>query len=171
MLTADASHAIMATGVNAPQRYTITLEPDLIFMSALQLEAIPFDAPIAGNPGPGRYAGKFAISEMAVTIAPKSSPEKAVPVKFVKYVGYSKDRGAIADMFDEDRNTYWAIERRRGVTTNATMLPKHPIGYPGGSIITVELDHKLNLGRFRINATTSREPEEVIPPLQDILSK
>lgn len=160
-LAIQGDGAVLAGGRNvANETYSITTETDLTFISALQLEAMT-DSSLQAD-GPGRIGGKFVIRDIEVTVAPKSDPSKAVPVKFVKQHGFAGDKGSLAEMLDGDEKTYWAVERRPGKVTTATFEPTHPIGYPGGTIITFKVHQFLNLGKLRFNATTTRDVASVL---------
>ena len=101
--------------------------------------------------------------------APWDKPESREPVLFARIVANESQSGYDAkDLLrrDKEKSTGgWAIEVRDGefYSREAIFIPRQPVGFPGGTILTIRLRHELkhaarNLGRFRLSVTTAGDP-------------
>lgn len=144
--------------------------------------------------GPGRsIRGTGALSEMAVFVAPADDPSKRTAVKLVsasadvnpakapqpEYVkdprvkgGDKRVTGPIGFAIDNDKNTAWTTDSdpgRRNQPRKAVFVFEGPVGFPQGTLITVQPtmnhggwnsddNHNCLLGRYRFSLTTNAEP-------------
>lgn len=155
-------------------------------ITAMQLELLMH--PDLPRGGPGRsIIGTSALSEFEVEIAPASDPENRKSVKIVEatadfnaadreleapYLDKSDDyrvTGPIAYAIDGVKTTAWGTDAgpgQRNQPRKAVFRFEEPIGFEGGSIITVYLSQQHggwnsneyqnhNLGSFRLAATTA----------------
>ena len=138
--------------------------------------------------GPGRsFKGTCALTEFKVEVADAANPTNKVQVKIVKatadysnperdlepnfYDKSDKHRvtGPIDFAIDGKDETAWGIDAgpgRRNQPRHAVFVPEKPVGFPGGTIVTIRLtqnhggwnsdDHmNNNLGRFRLSVTAA----------------
>lgn len=172
-------------------------------ISAMRLELLMHPDLPRGGPGRSIY-GTGALSEFEVEIAPASDPTKREKVKIVEatadfnapeaelqapYIDKSGNRrvtGPIAFAIDGEKDTAWGIDAgpgRRNQPRKAVFRFEQPIGYEGGSVITVYLSQQHggwnsddnqnnNLGRMRLSATrdAAAHADPVPAEVRDILS-
>jgi hypothetical protein len=159
-----------------------TAEQDI---AAMRLELLMHPDLPRGGPGRSIY-GTGALSEFEVEIAPASDPEKREKVKIVEatadfnapeaelqapYIDKSGKRrvtGPIAFAVDGEKDTAWGIDAgpgRRNQPRKAVFRFEKPIGFAGGSVITIYLSQQHggwnsddnqnnNLGRVRLSAAS-----------------
>lgn len=157
--------SLLATGVN-PIYDTVTVEADtdLSGITAVLLEVLP-DSSLPKN-GPGRWGqtGNFILDEFGMSAAPLRGAAPALA-----NVVFS---GAVADWeqtyyraehaVDRNPRTGWAIGPRFGERHVLVAALKDPVAFDGGSRLSFRFDHYHGnshcIGRFRISATTSKDP-------------
>ncbi len=172
-------------------------------ISAMRLELLMHPDLPRGGPGRSIY-GTGALSEFEVEIAPASDPKKREKVKIVEatadfnapeaelqapYIDKSGNRrvtGPIAFAIDGEKDTAWGIDAgpgRRNQPRKAVFRFEKPIGFPGGSVITIYLSQQHggwnsddnqnnNLGRMRLSATSdaTAHADPLPAEVRDILS-
>ncbi len=169
--------SLLGKGVN-PIYDTITVESetDLAGITAVMLEVLP--DPSLPKHGPGRWGqtGNFILDEFSMSATPKSGPAPAVTNLFFS--------GATADWEQQyykaehavDRNpkTGWAIGPRFGERHFLIARLAEPGGRAGGSRLTFRFDHYHGnshcIGRFRISATTEKDPANWWPVPSEVRS-
>jgi hypothetical protein len=148
--------------------------------------------------GPGRSVkGTGALTEFEAEVAPASDPSKKAKVKFVRAgadfeqaetpleaifadkSGKKRMTGPVAFALDGKDETAWGIDAgpgRRNQPRNAVFVPEAPLGFPGGTVVTVYLrqnhggwnsddNQNCNLGRMRLSITASPDPAaDPLPP-------
>jgi len=169
-LTAQSDHSILSAGT-APEQdvYTVVLGTDRVGLTGLRLELLCDDS--LPHKGPGRQDnGNLHLSEIRVTAHPTGHPERAVPVKLKSAVADFDQAGwGVARALDGDPKTAWGIHPRVGQPHWAVFAFAAPIGFAGGTTLSVELDqlhggHHL-IGRFRLALTTDPDPTTADAPL------
>ncbi len=183
-LQSDGS--ILAQGY-APTKHTLRMKvrTDAKDITAFRLELL--NDPSLPVGGPGRsIKGTCALTEFKVQAAPVDAPNKAEWVKFVKATsdvnpaekplesiyddksGRRRVTGPVSYAIDGKDETAWGIDigpGRRNQPRTAVFQTGKPIGYPKGTVLTIQLqeDHggwnsddnqNNNLGRFRLSITT-----------------
>ena len=87
---------------------TFTFDLDATGIDRVRLEALTDDS--LPNKGPGRVPhGNFVLSEIVITAAPRTAPEKVVPVPIA-----SATADAEQEKFPVDRGLRWRYENRMG---------------------------------------------------------
>jgi len=142
--------------------------------------------------GPGRsIKGTGALSEFEVEAAPADGSGKTQKVKFVSATAdveamnapleaifddrSKKNRftGPVAYAIDGKDDTAWSIDigpGRRNQPRKAVFVPEKPVGFKGGTILTIYLkqnhggwnsddNQNCNLGRFRLSITAAPDPK------------
>ncbi|MEZ6197029.1 MAG: PSD1 and planctomycete cytochrome C domain-containing protein [Planctomycetota bacterium] len=171
----EADGTLLAGGENpGVATYAIELETELTGLRALWLEVM-MDPRIPGG-GPARNShGNFVLSEFRATAVSKEDPTKRVPVTFGRAIAdYSQDRYEIPKAIDGNPGTGWAVDgHKRRANRSAVFLAKEPFGFPGGTILEIEIEQNYGgehtLGRFRLHATgdASRRAELAASELGD----
>ena len=171
----DAS--VLASGPN-PQitTYTVEARTPATTVTGLRIEAL-LD-PSLPKQGPGRDPyGHFRVTSLQVFAAPLDDPAKRTRVDFteVKSDG-NVSRGDLVDLTKEGPAAYarrgraWVADAvREGwrVPFQLVLVPKAPMGFPGGTVFTVEIGHEdgtlgQGLGRFRLSTTDMTAPLQVV---------
>jgi hypothetical protein len=162
-LTKQDDKSIVATGTLAKDIYTIVAPVDLKGITGMRLEAIPDDSLAAK--GPGRAPnGNFVVSELKVTIAPKSDPTQLQPVALENpSADFSQDNWHVGGAIDGNDQTGWAVMPQLGKAHEALFETKADAGYEGGSLLTITIsqqypDGKHLLGKFRLSVTDGSRP-------------
>ncbi|MFN0088393.1 MAG: DUF1549 domain-containing protein [Blastocatellia bacterium] len=183
----QADGSFLALGY-APTKHRVKLElkTDLRDVRAFRLELL--NDPNLPMNGPGRSMwGTCALTEFEVEAAPASDEKKKTKVRIA---GASADvnppetelrpifgdktnrrrvEGPIAYAIDGKEETAWGIDigpGRRNVPRRAVFVPEAPVGFEGGTLLTVYLkqnhggwnsddNQSNNLGRFRLSVTTA----------------
>jgi WD40 repeat protein/mono/diheme cytochrome c family protein len=165
VLTKQSDGSIVVSGPNRNGVVTVVAETDLAAITGLRLEVLA-DSRFPSK-GPGRAGdGNFVLNELEVTVAPKSAPKEAKPVKLEKPLAdFNQDNLDIAKAIDgssNDPGNGWAVAPATGVTHWATFETHEPTGAAGGSVLTFKFHHKFadqwTLGRFRLSITRCVKP-------------
>ncbi len=156
----------------------------------MRLEALPDPSLPRGGPGRDGY-GHFRVTGVRVAIepvnAPPGTPEQAVPFKTVK-VDESAYPFTPADLLVPGRGQSslkgggWLINAMRDTertARHAVLAASTPFGFPGGTRMTVRIDHLdgtigQGIGRFRLSVTTAADPlagSEFPARLRPVLAK
>jgi len=153
--------SILVGGKN-PTTETISLQvaTDLTGIRSLRIEALSVPSLVKG--GPGRAAnGNFALSDLKVAARPKDKKgPRGVEVKLKNPRATFEQKGfAVAGAIDADTVTSaWAIDPQFGKDHAAAFTFAEPVGFPGGTVITVTLLFNTNtghgIGRPRIALST-----------------
>ncbi len=174
-LKALLDRSILSVGPN-PERdsYVVTTSCDRVGLTGLRVEllcddTLPFQ-------GPGRASnGNLHLSEVRVTVCPKGQPDRAAAVKLKSAVADFDQAGwGIGRAIDGDPNTAWGIYPEVGKPHQAVFEFDKPVGFPGGTTFTVELDQSHGgshlIGRFRLALTTATPLGDVDRPVPAKLS-
>jgi hypothetical protein len=188
-LTTLDDGSVLASGANsALTSYTIALETSLQGITGLRLQALPDPSLPRGGPGRDAY-GHFRITGIRAQIAPSersgamdagvvsppASPPGPSPVVFATikvddsaYAFAPEDLLTTVAVDHGRKGGSWAINAMRDrtrVPRQAVLASDAPFGFPGGTRITLTIDHLdgtigQGLGRFRVWATTASDPLE-----------
>jgi len=165
-LTAGPDGSIIAGGSNGNGVYEVVTETDLSDITGIRLEVLADDKLPAKGPGRAND-GNFVLTELEVATAPKADPKAAKPVKLQNALAsFSQLNLPVAAAIDGDRTnqgTGWGLYPATGVTQWATFEAATPVGTPGGTILTIKLNHFLagniyTIGRFRLSVTRVARP-------------
>ena len=158
--------SVVATGPNKNGTYTLVAETDLTDITGLRLETLVDDTLPAK--GPGRAGdGNFVLTQFELSAAPKANAKDAKPVKLQAPLASFEQAGfSIAATINGDRTNQgsgWALSPATGVTHWATFETAAPLGTPGGTVLTIKLNHYYaggvySVGRFRLSATRVAKP-------------
>ncbi len=176
-LAAQPDGSVLASGPNPPTTtYTVEATTRSAGITGLRLEAM-LD-PSLPKQGPGRDPyGHFRLTKVQVFAAPADDPAARTPVDFaaVKSDG-NVSRGDLRELTTDAPTTYarlgraWVVDAVRDgwrVPFQLVLVPKAPIGGDGETVLTVVLSHEdgtlgQGLGRFRLSATTVKEPLQAV---------
>jgi hypothetical protein len=160
--------SILVSGENPPmETLTIVLKTAKSKLTGIRLEALTHPSLIRN--GPGRASnGNFALTDFKVMAAPKSGGKGiAVDLKNPRSTFDQKGLG-IAGAIDQDKTTGWAIDPQIGKDHAAAFDFATPIGFSGGTTLTVTLKFQNNvghgMGRPRLALTDSTEKLELTAP-------
>jgi hypothetical protein len=162
--------SLLAIGAISPQEtYTLTARTSAANIAAVRVEALT-DKSLPHN-GPGAAGnGNFVLTEIEVSAAPA---EALAPVMRGKIVSASttheQNKGdlSVAASFDGKPHTGWAVDKGGiGKDQAAIFNLEKPIGFPGGTLLTVTLhfDHpnaRHVMGRPRICISTRPTPKSL----------
>lgn len=155
--------SISVSGANGKDTYTIVAHTDLKDISGVRLEALADSALPAGGPGRANN-GNFVISELKLTIAPKSDPAKATPVSLQNPTAdFSQESWNVAGAIDGNEASGWAVSPAFNQNHAAIFETTANAGGDGGSTLTFSMSQQFQdgthtLGRFRISVTNSPRP-------------
>lgn len=143
----------------SPERdtYTVKAETNLAGITAIRLEALT--DPSLPAKGPGRAIdGNFVLSQLSLTVAPKSAPAKAAAVVLQNPVADVEETGfPVLDAINAKPGKGWGIPPHKGEPTQAVFFLAAPIGDSKGSVLTFTLDQQFGrqhtLGCFRLSVT------------------
>ena len=164
--TKQADGSFLVGGKNpANDRWVLTAELQTMGLNAIRIEALT-DKSMPRN-GPGRAGnGNFALSDIRVFAANKKGGQR-VPVKLVNpKATHQQNTGglSVASSIDGDkRKSGWAVDFGGiGKEQAAVFEFDAPVGFEGGTILTVEMDFFVNtshtIGRPRLAVTAAPKP-------------
>jgi len=162
----QADGSFLVGGKNpANDRWVLTAELQTMGLNAIRIEALT-DKSMPRN-GPGRAGnGNFALSDIRVFAASKKGGQRA-PVKLVNPKATHQQNTAglsVASSIDGDkRKSGWAVDFGGiGKEQAAVFEFAAPVGFEGGTILTVEMDFYVNtrhtIGRPRLAVTAASRP-------------
>ncbi len=165
-LTAQPDGSVLLSGKN-PTTETLTFEllTDLQEIKSLRLEALAHASFVKS--GPGRAAnGNFALSDIRVLAEAVNNKESlpAVRVKLTNARATFEQKGlGVSAAIDESVTTAWAIDPQIGKDHAAAFAFEKPVGFAGGTKLTVTLSFNNNtghgIGRPRFSVSGSEKPE------------
>ena len=148
----------VATGPNPESDvYTFEARTPLRGITAIRLEALADPKLVKG--GPGRATnGNFALSDIRVTAGPIGGGP-AVPVKLTGARATFEQEGLpVLAAIDADAHSSWAVDPQFGRDHAAVFEFAGPVGFEGGTALTVRLAFAGNtghtIGRPRLAVTT-----------------
>jgi len=157
-INAQDDGSLLLSGKNPDhETVTVTLASDLSGITGLRIEALAH--PSLKKGGPGRADnGNFCLSDLTVVAKAKSGGE-SVPVTLTDPKSTFDQKGlGIALAIDADGTSGWAIDPQFGKDHAAVVTFAQPVGFPGGTQLTVTLRFSNNLrhgmGRPRFSLTT-----------------
>ena len=164
--TKKADGSFLVDGKNpANDRWVLTAELQTMGLNAIRIEALT-DKSMPRN-GPGRAGnGNFALSDIRVFAANKKGGQR-VPVKLINPKATHQQNTAglsVASSIDGDkRKSGWAVDFGGiGKEQAAVFEFAAPVGFEGGTILTVEMDFYVNtshtIGRPRLAVTAAPRP-------------
>ncbi len=147
--------------------YVVTAQTKVKGITGFRLELMT--DPTLPRGGPGRDAdGSAILTEFAVDAAPASTPDaKPRPVPLASAsADFQTYRMEIERAIDGDNQTGWSNDQgpgRRNQDRRAVFRTAAPVGFDGGTKLTVTLSQKAGnrktIGRFRLSVTTDPAPE------------
>lgn len=152
--------SVVVTGPNpTPDTYTLSIETDLVGVTALRLELLA-DPSLPGS-GPGRAMnGNFVLNELQVAAAPRGGQASPVALQNAT-ADFSQEGYPVANAIDGKPETGWAGHPKTGVNHMAVFETAANVGAAGGTTLTITLTQQYpehNIGKFRLSATTSPRP-------------
>jgi len=166
-LSKQSEDVIAATGrLEGDDTYTLTFHTHQRGLAAFRLEAL---AQPGGGPGTGKD-GAFRLSTLKVTASPLVATADRQPVTppLVPAATTFQDAGfELAKAVDGDPATGWATSGQPGLDQAAVFTLGQPVGFEGGTLLTVELKFEANqpgLARLRLAATTEPARARLVDP-------
>ncbi len=166
-LVEESGDAVTASGKHeGNDTYTLTFRTHQKGLTGLRLEALASPSSPGGGPGTGPD-GAFRLTTLKVTASPLvAAPErKPVTPKLQAAATSFQEPGFELDKaVDDDASSGWAVGGQPGRDHAAVFAFDQPIGFDGGTQITVELMFQADqhgLARFRLAATASPQPAEL----------
>jgi cytochrome c553 len=164
-VTPQEDGSVLLSGKN-PTTETLTFElvTDLASIRSLRVEALTHPSFVKG--GPGRATnGNFALSDVRVLAEPVVADEKVPPVS-VKLTGaratFEQKGLPVAAAIDDNATTAWAIDPQFGKDHAAAFAFEKPVGFAGGTKLTVTLSFNNNtghgIGRPRLALSGGEKP-------------
>ena len=157
-------HSSSAARTRRPKRSRSSSRPSRRSIKSLRLEALAHPSLVKG--GPGRATnGNFALSDLRVTVAAAKDKEAAPDaVKLTNPRATFEQKGLpVAAAIDDDPKTAWAIDPQFGKDHAAAFDFEKPVGFAGGTVLTVTLAFNNNtghgIGRPRISLSAAEKPD------------
>ncbi len=164
--TKQADGSFLLSGKNpGNDRWVLTADLQATGLNAIRIEALTHNS--MKHNGPGRAVnGNFALSDIRVFATPKKGGKRQ-PVKLVNpRATHQQNTGglSVASSIDGDkRRSGWAVDVGGiGKEQAAVFEFAAPIGFEGGTVLTVEMDFFVNtshtIGRPRLAVTAAPKP-------------
>jgi cytochrome c553 len=171
-LAAQPDGSVIVSGKN-PTTETLTFEftTEEQGLRSLRIEALAHPSLVKG--GPGRATnGNFALSDLRVTVRPKTGPGGPEAVKLTNPRATFEQKGLpVAAAIDADKTSAWAVDPQFGKDHAAAFNFEKPVGFPGGTVVTVALAFNNNtghgMGRPRVSLSTAEKPDLAAAPVSE----
>lgn len=167
-LTRQGDGSVLVSGKN-PTTETLTFRLVTHEMDSkwLRVEALSHPSLVRG--GPGRAAnGNFALSDLKVEVQPKDGKQPARRVKLKDARATFEQKGLpVAAAVDGNATSAWAVDPQFGKDHAAAFAFEQPVGFPGGTVVTVTMSFHNNtghgMGKPRLAVSTLAQPELTAP--------
>jgi len=160
-LVEESEDVVSASGkLEANDAYVLTFRTHQRGIAGLRIDALTSPSAPGGGPGTGKDGG-FRLSTVKITAAPlvPAADRKPVTPKLSAVAVSFADPGfEFARALDGDAATGWSTVAQRGKDQTAVVGFDKPLGYEGGTLLTVELKFEgggHGLARLRVAATDS----------------
>ncbi|HEX4610984.1 MAG TPA: DUF1549 and DUF1553 domain-containing protein, partial [Urbifossiella sp.] len=164
----QADGSVLVSGKNPnTENLRFTLTTNEVDLKSLRIEALTHPGLVRG--GPGRATnGNFALSNVQILAAPKDRPQAAEKVKLTAARATFEQKGlAVAGAIDDNATSAWAVDPQFGKDHAAAFAFEKPVGFPGGTVLTVTLGFHNNtghgMGRPRLALSTAERPDLTAP--------
>lgn len=158
-----ADRSILSGG-KRPEKDTVTVIASVEAGSLTGLRLEVLTDPSLPHGGPGRQDnGNLHLNEIEVSVAPRGRPAEARRVLLRQAAAdFDQDGWGVARSIDGNPATAWGIFPRVGQPHRAVFAFAEPVGFPGGTTLTIVL-HQTHggghlIGRARLSVTTAAEP-------------
>lgn len=155
--------AILVSGKNGKDTYTITALTDLTGITGLRVEVLP--DPSLPNGGPGRAGNaNLVLTELKLAAASKADPATSSPVALQNATAdFSQADWPVAAAIDGNEGTGWGISPQFNKPHAAVFETKTDVTFEGGTLLTISLSQQFadgahSIGRFRLSVTQSPRP-------------
>ncbi len=165
-LTVREDDSVLVSGENpARDVYTLDVDTDLDAIGVLELEALVDPALPQGGPGRHPERGVFTLTGVEVAAAPRDGSGAPIVLPIVAAMAsYSEKSYEALKAVDGNPQSGWSVRRTDGddrTSFKARFFLGDPIGYPGGTRLTIKLRHESDrarevLGCFRLAVTNDR---------------
>jgi len=170
---AEPDGSIFVSGNLKQDTYTVVVQTNVTGITGLRIEALA-DERLPGK-GPGRADnGNFVLNEWRVNASSTADPKLQQKGAFASALAdFSQRNFSASGAIDGNPATGWAVmpNDAKSVGRNHTIVAelKTDLGYPAGTKLQVELDHKFtdgkhNLGKFRLSVTNAKRPLSLSGP-------
>lgn len=163
-LAKEPGDVVAAMGTPAgDDTYTLTFRTRQRDLTALRVEALASPSAPGGGPGTGAE-GAFRLTGMKVTASPlvPAADRKLVePILKPLAASFEEMGKPLAGAVDADAATGWSVGGQSGRDHAAVIGFDAPVGFEGGTLLTVELrfqSQQHGFSRFRLAATTEAVP-------------
>jgi mono/diheme cytochrome c family protein len=175
ILTQLPDHSLLAVGTNPDNEvYTVAVPLNQTGITGVRLEALTHESLPANGPGRAPDAG-FVLGRLEANVqSPKDS--QSLPLSFAKaFADYTEAKYDIQDLIAPEPDDGWSIESSKEgnrVDRTAYFEVSQPTATVAGATLALTLSHLKgggqNLGRFRLSATTSPRPLDLLMLPADI---
>ncbi len=149
----------------ATEKFQLFATTDLKNITAIRLEGMP--DPRLENNGPGAR-GYFKVHEFIVEVASANQPDSLKPIKLKDVKATHHHRGDVPKKaIDKNNGSFWSTQGKTGRAESATFVLEKPLVNTGELILRITILHQgttRTLGRFRVAATTHRDPFKLTAP-------
>ncbi|MDB5313231.1 MAG: Planctomycete cytochrome [Gemmataceae bacterium] len=160
--------SILVSGKNpTTETLTLVVTTTEVGIKSLRLEALAH--PSLVRSGPGRATnGNFALSDLKVAVRPKDKKQPDERVKLTDPRATFEQKGLpVAAAIDDNVTSSWAVDPQFGKDHAATFAFEKPVGFPGGTVITLTLGFHNNtghgMGRPRVSLSSAEKPGLTAP--------
>lgn len=155
--------SLLVSGANPDtDTFTLTATTSLTEIRHVRLEALAHESLVKGGPGRADN-GNFALTDVRLTAAPQKGDGKPVTVKLLRpRASFEQARLPATATIDDDQKSGWAVDPRFGEDHAVAYELESPIGFAGGTRLTLTLDFRNNkrhaIGRPRFSISSAAEP-------------
>jgi hypothetical protein len=156
--------------------YTVSLAIDAPTITGLRLEVLADDTLPQGGPGRNDN-GNLHLSEIRIFARAIGTDGPGEPVRLrAATADFNQDGWGVDRARDGDPATAWGIFPAVGASHRAVFTFEDPVGFPGGTELTVHLDQLHGgghlIGRFRLATTAASDPlDDRSTPLPDDIAR
>lgn len=169
-LAEEPDDVVAASGkLEGDDIYTLTFRTHEKGLTSLRLKTLASPSTPGGGPGTGKNGG-FRLSTVTVTAAPLvAAADRLAVTPTLQAVAATAEQASfeLAKAVDGDAATGWAVGGEAGKDHAAVFAFDKPIGFDGGTLLTVELKFEAEqhgIARLRLAASTHADARDLTSP-------
>ena len=157
-ISPQADGSLLLSGKNPDhETLTFTLVTGLSGITGLRLDALAHPSLAKGGPGRGDN-GNFCLTDLKVTARPAAGGDEVTVTLTDPQATFDQQGLGVAQAIDSDGTSGWAVDPQFGKDHAAVFTFAQPLGFAGGTRLTVTLRFANNLrhglGRPRLSLIT-----------------
>ena len=162
-LTREADATVFSTGAQPPtDTYTVTVQPTISRVTAVQIEVLADPRLPAG--GPGRASnGNLHLTEIRMVCRPRGASGGERQLEIARaFADFNQQGWSVAGAIDKNPKTAWGVHPQEGKSHQAVFVLAAPLTSADELELSIELEQSYPVGhlfgKFRVSVTGNESP-------------